>query len=183
VKAWFSRLRDALFARRRNFANLDLHGADLSARDLHASNFSRTNLTCANLERANLRRCNFAQANLSGASLRFADLYAANLRGACLSGADLGGAILRRASLKGARVSMHTRWPERFRVPSHVTLDPSAEGGDLTPAVGSGSGFHDGEPTSGADRLAHAPGHLATPGACRTVRLRSARKRREVFRE
>jgi uncharacterized protein YjbI with pentapeptide repeats len=60
LRRLIERLCSAVRAGRRDFANLDLRGADLSGQDLHASNFAGADLTRANLRSANLRRCNFA---------------------------------------------------------------------------------------------------------------------------
>jgi uncharacterized protein YjbI with pentapeptide repeats len=79
-------------ARKPNFCNADLRGAELSNKDLRG----------AKLNNANLRSAELNNANLSGAELNSAILYRAKLTNAKLFGAKLNNADLRRAELKNA---------------------------------------------------------------------------------
>lgn len=73
-------------------------------------------LSRANLGGADLRGADLHGADLHGANLRGADLSRANLNGAYLSGADLRGASMRLVSMRFTHYSIHTRWPNGFRV-------------------------------------------------------------------
>ena len=92
---------------RKNFADLNLSGLDLSylqmpCADLSNSNLSGTKLTSANLEVANLSRVNLENADLKWINIVRANLNRANLRGVNMSNLDLGMANLEEANLEGA---------------------------------------------------------------------------------
>ncbi|NJK35956.1 MAG: pentapeptide repeat-containing protein [Oscillatoriales cyanobacterium SM2_2_1] len=74
---------------RRNLANLDLSGANLSSSELVDVNFNGANLSFANLANANLRGANFRGANLRGLNLTGARLNGANFRDARLDRRDV----------------------------------------------------------------------------------------------
>jgi uncharacterized protein YjbI with pentapeptide repeats len=91
---------------RRNFAHMNLIGADLSGMDLRGADFSHAMLTDANLIGAQLDDCNLSQAvlaraNLTDASLARARLDEANIGGACLVRTNLEGASMREVHAGG----------------------------------------------------------------------------------
>lgn len=86
----------------RNFAHVDLSGANLSGFNLRDVDFTGVNLTGANLNWAFLSRAQLTGACLRRATLRSATLTSANLNQAILSGANLSKADLRLAQLQGA---------------------------------------------------------------------------------
>ncbi|NUN64903.1 PAS domain S-box protein [Pseudanabaena biceps] len=88
----------------RNFAGVDLRGANLIEADLAGGNFSGASLNGSNCHRANLQSANLRGADLRGANLQSANLQGANLLGADLRGADLRGADLEDADLAGAKL-------------------------------------------------------------------------------
>jgi len=81
----------------RNFAGLDLRGADFAEADLQQVNFSGASLNGSDCSHANLQF-----SNLRGADLRGVNFQYANLQGADLKGSDLRGADLKDANLMGA---------------------------------------------------------------------------------
>ncbi|MCP2732005.1 pentapeptide repeat-containing protein [Limnofasciculus baicalensis] len=89
----------------RDFARIDLSGANLSGADLRNINLSGANLTSANLSWASLDRSNLAEACLDRADLHNSILSNVNFNRANLSRANLGKADLRLASLKEANLN------------------------------------------------------------------------------
>ena len=100
-------------SKRRNLANIDFAGADLSRLNLSGFNLKRANLQLANLAGTKLKGANLAKANLAGATLTnrwrnvvmrqlTTHLQAANLEEASLINAELGFANLKHANLRGA---------------------------------------------------------------------------------
>jgi len=86
----------------REFAHVDLSGANLSGVNLREVNLSGANLTGVNLSWAFLSRANLTGACLRQADLRSASLNSAKLNQAILSGANLSKADLRMAYLQEA---------------------------------------------------------------------------------
>jgi uncharacterized protein YjbI with pentapeptide repeats len=78
----------ALYASTRNFAGLDLTGADLSGMDLRAADFSGAMLESADLRGTTLDGCNFTEAILARTALAGASFAHARCNGASLAQAD-----------------------------------------------------------------------------------------------
>lgn len=89
----------AIYAGTRDFAGLDLTGADLSGMDLRSANFSGAKLESADLRDAKLDACNFSEAVLARSALSGASFAHALCDGASLAQADA-----RHASFAHARL-------------------------------------------------------------------------------
>ncbi len=95
----------------RNFAGLNLRGADFVEADLQQVDFSGvalngSNCSYANFQYANLRGADLRGVNFQYADLQWSDLRGADLRGADLRNADMTNAILDDSNLLGALVSV-----------------------------------------------------------------------------
>ncbi|MEM7580476.1 MAG: pentapeptide repeat-containing protein [Cyanobacteria bacterium P01_A01_bin.80] len=85
----------------RDFANIDLYGANLVDIVLTGANLAGATLFSVNLEGADLRDVNLENANLQQANLTAVDLTGANLTGAILRRANLTDASLDKAICEG----------------------------------------------------------------------------------
>lgn len=100
---------------RKDFADCDLSGLQLTritltktnfyGAKLDRSSFQESDLSGANFARASLIQATFRDANLAGASFSYANLAGADLRGANLSNASFISANLRGANLCGANLT------------------------------------------------------------------------------
>jgi uncharacterized protein YjbI with pentapeptide repeats len=98
-----------------NLSQANLNGANLSCLSLSSVNLSRANLRAADLSKAKLDSTNLSGAKLNKANLKESDLQHINISSADLSGANLTSADLReaalcyanleKANLKGANIS------------------------------------------------------------------------------
>ncbi len=101
----------------RDFADVQLRGADLSDLDLRSVDLSRADLALARLDRAILDSAiltdsDLRSASLVGASLRYADLAGVRFDSAVLTGADLYG-----AHVPGAELTVDVISSERTILP------------------------------------------------------------------
>ena len=99
----------------REFAHINLRGADLSEAILSGSNLpwailKGAELIGADLSGANLQGANLRGADLSGTLLTDTNLEDADLRGSDLMGADLRGARLAGANLRASDCDAFTRF-------------------------------------------------------------------------
>jgi PAS domain S-box-containing protein len=86
----------------RNFAGLNLRGANFIEADLQHGDFSGAALNGSNCNHANFQYAKLRGADLRGSNLQDADLQWADLSGADLRGADLRGTNLSNANTIGA---------------------------------------------------------------------------------